>query len=61
MRCEPGVCVEVKAVAVTKSATGREGDVDVEDPAPGDVVDQEAADQRTGDARQREDTTQQPW
>ena len=44
-----------RATAITASATIPIGHVDVEDPAPRGVVDQEAADQRPGDAADPED------
>ena len=59
IRCRVVTCRERKAVAITASATSAERQVDVEDPAPGEVVDEEAAEQRTGDDGDAEHAAEQ--
>ncbi len=57
---------EMRRVLRLQNARGDEqrhrgnGDVDVEDPAPGHVVGEESADDRSGDTRQREDASHPP-
>ena len=48
------------ATAITASATIAEREVDVEDPAPREVVDEEAAEQRADHGRDAEDGAEEP-
>ena len=47
-------------LATTTSATAPIGQVDVEDPAPGELLDEDAAEQRPDDARDAEHRAEQP-
>ena len=51
--CADGVCRWSLSATIT-TATRSDGQVDVEDPAPREVVDEEAAEQRPGDRRDAE-------
>src|SRR5436189_45198 len=57
------IALVVVNTRLRKSASGRlgeaaDGEVDVEDPAPGEVVDEEAADQRPDHGRDPEDAAE---
>ena len=52
-------CAGAGACTTISDRERADGQVDVEDPAPGEVVDEEAAEQRAGDRRDREDGADQ--